>query len=501
MSQTLLVRRSGSLIDISPDGHSPLDMRVVELLRPLLTYDHKTILQGHQRYGPDGQARSIDIETRNMYGIEEGRLTTGFGFLTSITHRLQQHGYVLQYLDLSPARARPDCYELDMVAAGRHIEFRARQEECLQLIAQNELGLINAATGFGKTYMFAAIAHAYPRAKIHIVVRPKDVAARIVRQLSRTIPNVGQVGGGKSFIGDRVTVFTAGSLHRSDGDCDILLADEAHMLMTGAAANELGRAYRFSRNFAFTATPEGRMDGAHAQLEMLFGREIFHLPYDEAVALGLVVPIHVRWLPIRGQHNPASGKSGVPRMRWGVWRNEFRNQTVANDVRENFGDPNTQVLILCATVDHAIHLWNMLPEFDLCYGSIDPEDLARYRKNGMLPNTFIPTDADRREHLRQGFEAGTLKKVIATDVWATGVDFAQLEVLYRVDARESEILDTQAPGRVSRICEGKECGLLMDCYDAFDTALKRKSDTRKRHYKNLGWTQEGLSGKRQISNA
>ncbi len=498
---TLLVRRSGTLIDISPDGRSPLDPHVVDLLRPLLSYDHKTLLQGHHRYGPDGQVRSIDIEKRDMFAIEEGRLTTGFGFLTSIVNRLKLHGYDLHYIDVSPPRQRPDCYVPDWENVNRHVSFRARQRECLQLITQNEIGLINAATGFGKTFMFSSIAHCYPHAKIHIVVRPKDVAARIVRELSKTMPNIGQIGGGKSFMGDRITVFTAGSLHRSDGDCDILLADEVHLLMTGTTASELGRAYRFSRNFGFTATPDGRMDGADAQLELFFGRQIFALTYEEAVALALVVPIHVRWLVIRDDYNPAKDKSGVPRMRWGVWRNDFRNQAIANDVRTNHGDPDTQVLILCATIDHAIHLWQQLPEFSMCYGSFDPEELARYKKNGMLPDTFIPTDAARREQMRLGFEEGTLKKVIATDVWATGVDFDQLGVLYRVDARESEILDTQAPGRVSRIHADKSCGEVIDCYDAFDTALKRKADTRRRHYKNLNWTQSGIGGRRQFSNA
>lgn len=496
----VLIRRSGSLIDISPNGQSPLDPRLIELLRPQLTYDHKTILRGHDRYSPDGNTRNVDIETKQMFSLEQGRLLTSYGFLTTVCETLRRHGVTPHYMDLSPERQRPRCYEPDWDNVRRLIEFRPKQEECLWYISQNDIGLINAATGFGKTYMFEAICHLYPRAKVDIVVKPKDVAARIVRQLSRTIPNVGQIGGGRAFMGDRVTVYTAGSLHRSRGDADIMLADEAHMLMTGKSAAEMARAYRFSRNFGFTATPEGRLDGAHAQLEMFFGRQIFRLTYEEAVSLGLVVPITVRWLPIRMDHNPCANKEGTPKMRWGIWRNEERNRIIAEDVRQNFGDPDTQVLILVATIDHAIYLWKYLPEFAMCYGSFDPEDLERYKKNHLLPPGFRPVTAEIRNQMREDFSSGKLKKVIATDVWATGVDFENLQVLYRVDARQSEILDTQAPGRVSRISDGKERGYVIDCFDAFDTTLKRKSEERKRHYRNLGWDQE-FPGRRQISHA
>ena len=499
----LLIRRSGNLIDVSPDGVSPLPLDCLNLLTPLMRYEHKTLLRGHAAYdAASGQRSSISVELRNLYAMEQGRLTTGVGYINTINAVLQRHGHAVHYLDLSPPRPRPDCYVPDWNNLLPHVTFRPRQQECLQAIVDHEFGLIDACTGFGKTELFKMIALLFPRARIHIVVRPKDVAARIVRQLSKVLPNVGMVGGGKARTG-RVTVYTADSLHRSDGDCDILLCDEAHQLVAETYVRELGRAYRFSRNFAFTATPEGRMDGACARLKMFFGDCIFRLTYQEGVALGLVVPIHVRWLPIRLQHNPAAGKTGTSRDRWGIWRNTERNAIIANDARTTY-PADTQVLMLCATVDHAIHLWQHLPEFTLCYSGLDEEDFERYQKNHYIPFSFQRMTTQRRDAMRNDFEEGVLKKVIATDVWATGVDFARLQVCYRVDCRESEILDTQAGGRPSRIFTGedgvvKEYGEVVDCVDLFDKTLKRKAETRKRHYRKLGWSQDWPSGRRQIS--
>lgn len=230
---------------------------------------------------------------------------------------------------------------------------------------------------------------------------------------------------------------------------------------------------------------------------MFFGPEVFRITYEECVALGLVVPIHVRWLPIRLQDNPCKGKTTtVSKKRWGIWRNWDRNRIIAEDARTYPADQ--QVLILVETTEHAVFLWNVLREFDLCYGTMDHEEFEGYKSSSLLPPSFQLTDAARRENMRKAFEAGTLKKVIATDVWSTGVDFVQLQTLYRADARESEIMNTQAPCRTSRVYDGKLCSEVIDCADFWDPAYERKSKKRKADYKRLHWTQTWPSG-RQIS--
>lgn len=493
----LLIRRLGTLVDVSPDGRASLPQEVLDQLAPHLTYDHKQILRGHQAWDhQSGLREGIQIQPRNLFRLEQGRLTTGYGFIPKILRILQAAGHDVRFIDLSPPRERPDCYEPDWANLTQHFNPRPRQIECLEVMDQVNGGIINATMGFGKTHMFTAVAWLYPRAKIAIVVKPKDVAERIVRRLTRHFPNVGHVGGGKRIKGERITVYTAGSMHHSDGDYDILLCDEAHQLMSGKHSEDLGRYFRQTRNFGYTATPEGRLDGAHVKLEMFFGPEVFQLLYPEAVQLGLVVPIRVRWLPINMQDNPAHNKTGVTRMRWGIWRNQLRNSVFAADVRAHYG-ADDQVLMAVATVDHAIHMWNLLPEFTLCYSNSENIDFEGYKRSGMLPERFRPITSDLRDSYRTAFEEGSLKKVIATDVWSTGVDFEQLQVLYRLDARESEILNSQWPGRVSRISDGKGFGEIVDGIDYFDKTLSRKSATRKRHYGKHEWTQDWPTARRQ----
>lgn len=913
----LVVRRYGNLLDVSLDGQSPAPESVVSLLAPSMTYTYKQLLRGAEAYDPvTGRHTAVRLESRRLWCLEEGRFTCGAGYLARVAHLLQQAGHDARFIDVTPRHPRADRYTLNWAAVHAAIQFRPRQQECIERIVSNPCGIIKATMGFGKTELLRIIATLFPKAKIHIVVRSVDLAEKIVRGLTRYIPDVGQIGGGVQRWG-RVTVITADSLHLSDGDADILLGEECvtgdaqiatptgvvalrdvrcgqevlcyngttvvqsrvtrtwakgprltlrlttasgktiqctanhpiltvrgwvpagelntqdkivclapvdvepcsaemrgvgnkylssatttgfdhglgrsgensgmsyalrclsvlagvvsvcrlvtaklwtslsedaainhiavlssdmqaglkstdsgsislnakpssapclvtlplttritgvkthdssqttvvrksrgldtkllrcigsapqslftriadlgrrlctitrgvcrhlfpylvlfalvvvqselhrcfwinsagsdwrggfvttavatgilciyilkvltgfqwsvllpglrgisgqrlfggrqiasesiaagtypspaaaatrfapsstaisptawrtsveplttieqlvdaaevfdievegchnffangllvhncHQLGAPAYAEPLSALYRWSRNYGLSATPFGRMDGSSARLEPLFGPVIFELLYPEAVSLGLVVPIKVRWLDCQMDVNPAKGKTGVSRKRWAVWRNGYRNGVIASAVREYTADQ--QVLCLVETIEHAVHLWQQLPEFALCYGNMDASDFAGYRKQELLPADFIPMSPDRRIWMREAFERNELKKVIATDVWATGVSFDQLSVLARCDDRDSAVLNDQGPGRVSRIYTNeagtqKAFGTVLDVIDHFDKSLKTKSRGRYHSYEAMGWEQDWPKGKRQFSQA
>jgi superfamily II DNA or RNA helicase len=372
------------------------------------------------------------------------------------------------------------------------IEFRARQEECLGIVARAPCGIIKAVTGFGKTTMIGAAALLFPDARIDVVTKSVDVAERIVRSLKRLLPKVGMIGDGYKQR-ERVTVITAGSLNHSDGDADFLFADEVHQLATINFSTALASRYRNSRNFGMSATPYARMDNAHAVLEPLFGPMVFDLPYQQAVELGLVVPVRVSWLPIRLTHNPAERYSNrVAKKRHGIWTNYERNRIIADAVKEY---PDThQILILVETIEHAVHLGRHLPDFALMYSQMSPDDYFAYKRQKLLPADYTTLTDYQKHDMRSQFEAGTLRRVIATDVWSTGVDFEQLNVLVRADDRDSDIVDVQGPGRVCRIYTApdgtkKEFGEVLDCMDTFDPTFYRKSMGRRNSYKLLGWEQ------------
>lgn len=488
----MLIRRYYNLIEVSPNGLDPLPQTVRDVLTPHMIYTHVKHLYGKDRYWVDPvtgdrQQRSMAFEKRRLYKMDDrGRLVCGRGYLGRVVELLEGLGYDVFYKDMTPEGPRPDAYTENWDLLLNTIEFRPRQEEVLVEIAANECGILDAAPGVGKTFIMAAASLLYNKARFALVTRGKDRMNHLLREVTQFLPSVGMVGAGQNHK-HRVTIYSADSLHKyEEGDADFALFDEFHELMADKYVEVMARRFRTTRNFGLSATTTGRKDGTDARAESFFGRTIFHMTQQESEALGLVVPVEIRWLDVIMQHNPAAGKTGVPQKRWGIWRNDERNEVIAEAANAH---PDSQVLILVETVEHAIYLAQFLPDFELVYGTLSEKDCDYYINHEMLPRNYMPLPQHERKAMQEEFETGELRKVIATDVWATGVSFEHLSVLIRGDARNSKILDTQIPGRVDRISDGKDVGIVYDCLDQFDDSLRKKAKDRERNYKKRGWQQ------------
>lgn len=489
----VVINKTNNVLRITGQGNTALNPELIKRLTSDLQYSHVEQLHGQSRKNPvTGQRLFFQTREYKLYRVENGHVVLLSGYMARMVNRLRKLQCDLTLVDTSPTRKRPNCYVPQWERLAGKIEFRPRQEECLRLISRVPCGIIKAVTGFGKTTLIGAAAQLFPEARIDVITKSVDVAERIVRSLKRFVPKVGMIGDGFKHR-ERVTVITAGSLQHADGDADFMFADEVHQLATVNFSTALAARYRNSRNFGMSATPYARMDNAHAVLEPLFGPMVFDLPYQEAVELGLVVPVKVTWLPIRLSHNPAERfRHRVARKRHGIWTNHARNSMIAAAVREYPED--YQILILVETIEHAVHLGSLLPEFTLMYSQMAPYDCTAYKRAKLLPADYKPLSDIQKHDMRGQFETGTLRKVIATDVWSTGVDFEQLNVLVRADDRDSDIVDVQGPGRVSRTYTApdgtvKEFGEVIDCMDTFDSTFYRKSAGRRDSYKLLGWEQ------------
>ncbi len=486
----MLIRITGNAIDVSPDGKTPFPEDCKPLLENELRYTYMRLLRGQEARDTSGIPRRVRQELRLLYTYDKyKRFVCGAGFLYRVRDILSKNGYKVTLLNCDAPHPRPNRFDEDWDNVARNFTFRARQDVSLATVADHYRCMIEGPTGIGKTHLYKAICLLYTKANILIVTKRKDIAEGIKLELSKDIPNVGQLCGGQKK-SCRVTVCTAGSLHKVDADrIDLLIGEEVHELAAPTYSAELSK-FRNCRMYGFSATPSGRMDNADMKLESLFGPVMFKMSYQEATDLGLVVPIKVKWIHIAG-NNPASGMADVPRQRWGIWRNEYRNQCIA-DAAKQFTD-DEQVLIMVTTFDHAVHLRQFLPDFTLCYAErSDDGAFKRFIKNGMLPEDEPVMTPTRRQLLRLQFTSGELKKVIATDVWSTGVSFNSLGVMIRADARSSTIMDSQIPGRVCRLHEesGKTYGLVIDCLDQFDPGFRSAALKRKRNYDAKGWDQE-----------
>lgn len=487
----ITVCRSGNLLAISAHGGKealPDDAR--RILEPYLHYEKKKLLYGANRYDPNTgfKHNKIEVIDKRCFRYDTfGRMITSFGFIYRVVALLKNAGYTVDIQETSFERERPDCYEVDVDNVEAHFHFRERQQDCLKAIISKPSGVIHAPTGFGKMALIAMTCLMFPHAKIDVVTRRAGLVNKLNAYLTKYIPLVGQVGDGRHEPG-RITVYTAASLHHSDFKADMVLVDEAHELLADESSSNLAR-YRHARMYAFTASPSGRMDGTDIRMEALFGRIIFHLSYAEAVTLGLVVPIRVEWCDVKLEDNPCADLEDVPKKRWGLWRNEKRNEVIA--AKAQSFDPNDQVLILVETIEHAVYLRNHLPEYTLVYDQMEAKDWKSYQREGLLDKDEPVMTPERKEELRIAFETGQLKKAISTKMWSVGIDPVELTALIRADGAASEIMDIQAPGRVSRIRPdgAKNVGIVCDFRDQFDSTFMRKARQRYANYNRMGWEQ------------
>ena len=67
------------------------------------------------------------------------------------------------------------------------------------------------------------------------------------------------------------------------------------------------------------------------------------------------------------------------------------------------------------------------------------------------------------------------------------MSFDDLAVLIRADGMTSAIASNQIPGRLSRLADGKQKGILVDFGDEFSEWARRRSQTRFKIYKETGW--------------
>jgi hypothetical protein len=491
--QTALLVRNGNALYLARRLDVPLPAAVYSALTQRMQYRHITRLYGAAAYGLSPQQR-IRSEWRRLFSVDDhGCLCFPAGYYDLALEKLAGLGYEVRYIDDSPRFPQEHKWHWDNLG---EFQFRPKQEEVLRLIEaafkDRRGGVIDAAAGFGKTELFAALALLLPTARILIGVKSIENVQKTVRVLLKYLPklSVGQRGGGRSHEA-RVTVATAASLGNYTGNPDLFLGDEAHELLAESYVTDIVTVTPQAIRLGFTATVEGRSDNADARMEAVFGRPLFKITYPECVALHLVVPIEVRWRRVEMARNPVEDYEGdTARKRHGQWTNKVRNQDIARVAREHHA-AGDQVLVLVDKIEHLLHLAKLLPDFTICYGNIAESDEDYYRRCKLLPPDYKPLTVGVRKQLREDFESGKIRGAIATGVWRLGVSFDALAVMLWTGGGSSPIDATQGPSRVSRIhaASSKECGIVYDWNDEFDDQFHKQAMARRRIYKKHDWTQ------------
>lgn len=483
-SKVVTFLKHGNLLLLDPTTD-----HIFSVAKSVLTYSERRATRGKEAaMRRKNDMSPVEITEKTFIELDtNNRVATYFGFWKRLKDALIKAGYTPRLKDMEPPNPEKFKERWSNISG---YSMREGQAEFIQAILKNRCGRIDCPPGFGKSFMIGVIAALLPKARIDVITKRVSVLReRIYPELVQMVGDVGIVGGGRKIQNKRVMCYTADSAHHALAtDADVLFGDEVHELAADEISEQLAR-WINSRNYGLSASHDRRWDNKDIRTEGIFGPLIYKVTYTQAEKGGLVVPIHVHWSAVQMTYDPSDHANETAQKRYGIWRNTTRNTVIANDARRY--DKNTQTLIVVETVDHALFLKKLLPEFTLVYNpaSFTADRKAKYVAAGICDkNEIIMTD-ERRIRLTQEFEQGKLKKAIATSVWNVGVSFNKLAVLIRADAGSSQIADIQIPGRVSRISDAKPYGIVHDYLDQFSPKYSRRANGRMKMYKESGWSQ------------
>lgn len=473
----VLIRRGGFHIQVIPDYSL--------YLTGALTYKLK-VTNG-------GSSSNVTFKTIECYKLYGDSLFAPAGLTARVVDVLRREGLSVTFEDLRE-RVLPDPV-IDCLP-----ELRLGQDELLAKIISSDHGIIEGPTGSGKSWIIRQICKLWPTANV-IICTPAAVGRELLLQTQKDlledfpIHEVGVVGVGHCE-NCRITCVMDRSLHKANLEqCQILIFDEVHHAAAPKTAEALGKVAN-ARRFGFSASPFGRGDCADLQTEALFGPVIYKSTYQEIQKTGAIVPIEVLVFSMNAAH-PVIANTTTALERHGVWRNTERNRLIASAIqwlRNNCG-MDLQILVSVRTVEHAVYLGACMTDFTLVYADMQVDKRKRWERAKLIAEGQHPITSSERERLRDDFRESNLKRVIATQIWGTGIDFPKLEVLVRADAQASSIRNTQLPGRVTRASKGKDFGLVLDFDDCHNETLSRRFKKRLTIYRKKGWkiTQVDLS--------
>ncbi len=351
--------------------------------------------------------------------------------------------------------------------------MREYQQNCVEAALKDRRGIIEIATGGGKTLIAANLIRSIARPALFLV-HTRDLMYQTIAVLERELGiRIGCAGDGKIDL-QPVTVATVQTCARSmdikldqspdddevlqpekavEGDSaaelqqhirsvPVVFFDECHHLPADTAyslAMEMeGAVWRYG----LSATPY-RADRQDMLMEAALGPKLFSARASMLIELGYLVPPTVKFLPVP----PLIVKNGKADYQEiynsYVVENKKRNRLIADTAREMSAEGKS-VLILVNQVRHGELLQELLDGVPLVQGS-DP--------------------AADRDVVFKDLCAKRQMVVIATTLADEGLDVPSLDCVILASAGRSETRALQRLGRALRLAPGKTRATVIDFMD------------------------------------
>ena len=373
--------------------------------------------------------------------------------------------------------------------------LRGYQKEAVDSAIDNVRGILQLATGAGKTNIAAALFEAIDRPGIFLV-HTKDLMYQAYERFCELIgkDQVGMLGDGK-YLPGRILVATMQST------CSILgvsygTADDEGSVSDRAPVNNLGATITTMRPtikekevviidecqhaacetmltivkdlrsacyvWGLSATP-WRDDGKDLEMEGVLGKVIFQVSATDLIEQGFLMKPTIRCLPIERAEDLEPDCDYATLYRDQVVENVDRNRFIANLCVQNKKAGRRLQLIIVKQLKHV----------DILLKTLRPKRLI------VATLTGKETGEVRAERLRLAAQ-GTIEVLVATTVADEGLDLPMLDTVIMAGGGKATARALQRVGRIVRPFDGK---LPPVAYDLMDATFPAQNVARISAYK------------------
>lgn len=344
-------------------------------------------------------------------------------------------------------------------------------------------GIIQIATGGGKTELAVAMCQGIPVPTMFVVHR-KHLITQAINRFAEYGITAGQIGDGvfdPNTAG--VTVATVQTLDRlfKEGDnekikqflgAEQIFFDEAHLAASKiAVGNQLvGVSRQFRRAYyrwGLTATPFMKDEYSNQLLMGCTGDVLAKVSNDELIKKKYLTPPKVVMIEMPDIGPPKGWPECYDH---GIVLNMTRN----NRILEELTKCPKPAIVMCTRLAHA-------------------KSLSKMAENKGIRLPAIVQGATKnkeRTKVIADLQSGKIKAIIATTIFDEGVDIPNLRTIILAGGGKSKVAALQKIGRGLRKAPGKQEVLIVDFLDQTGKILKRHSAARKKIWLEEGFTVE-----------
>lgn len=408
------------------------------------------------------------VAYKNLLKESQGSLINQTSPTQATTHLGFAHKLIEMDIPLSDSRSlKEHTISLPWKNSNQNITLRPYQREAIDLIKKEHRGIINFATGMGKSKT-AIVLIKELKLKTLLIAPSESIAKQLFNELKDLFGDsvIGYLGGGKDSVENKKIVVAIGAsainkteLLKSQG-FDLIIFDEAHRTPCDTFFKVAEALKNTNRIYGLTATPF-RADGKDLLLEAVCGKIIVQRDAKWGIENGFLSPPVFVMRRVNTSDCADFKDDKLKSYKAHVLNNPTMKNLIESDAK-HYLDKNKSVLILVDQVEHGKEL----------------------SKNLGIPFA-TGTDAKSNEYVAQ-LNDGKVKGLIGTDgKIGEGTDTRNVDVLILCNFVASKGAVLQCIGRALRLKDGKDKAIIIDYSPEGSTMLKRHANMRLSYYREI----------------